>query len=131
MEMRNAVAEDVDIDDLRAACRFQRARACRQDRTEGLRLVAVQIGDEGDVALRLEVGKARHFRRQADGEPPMRIVPDLDAFKLCIRGAAAAHRTVAPRHGPSPVIGFLAMSPTSLAKAWDRGPLESPRSPSL
>src|SRR4030095_8040676 len=107
VQMRHTIAEDVEIDDLGAGRVLQRAGAARQGRAKGRGLRPVELGDVAYVTLRFEIGEAGDFRRQADGQPPMRVLPDLDPLKLRVGGRAAAHRAIGCRHRtlPSDTIG--------------------------
>ena len=89
VKVRDAIAENIDVDDLSIRGFFQRFAAFCESRAECIYLVAIKFGDVGDVTLRFEIGKARDLGREAYSQPPMRILPNLDALELGVSFSAA------------------------------------------
>jgi hypothetical protein len=47
-----------------------------------------------NMPLRLEIGKAGYFGREADGQSPMAVLPDLKALEFRIPVGAAANHAI-------------------------------------
>jgi hypothetical protein len=92
MQMWHVVPENVDVD-LVGLCRLaQRPAGSRQRRTERGRFRAVEVGEEWDVAFRLEVGEAGNRAVQHDGQPPEGVLPDPDPLEVGVGGGRIAEQ---------------------------------------
>lgn len=98
VQVWNALAEHVDVDQLGAGLRLESAGDSSEHRPKTRCLGTVKIGDMGDVPLRLEVGESEHRCRQADREPPQAVLPRLDAPESVIAVPAAADDAIRRAH---------------------------------
>src|SRR5436190_790366 len=65
-----------------------------EDRAERRGLLAVEVGDVRDVALRFKVGESRDLRLQAHRETPEAVLPDLDPVELLVAIPTPAEQAV-------------------------------------
>ncbi|MEH1130320.1 hypothetical protein [Micromonospora sp. CPCC 206061] len=75
MQMRDAVAKHVHVNLVGRCRRAKRSRRPGQNRTQRRCLDSIEVGDEGDVAMRLEVREAEDRAMQNDRHPPVIVLP--------------------------------------------------------
>src|SRR5918992_5894611 len=85
MEVSDPLTEDVYVHDLGTRRFLQRARNSRHHRAEGECLVPAKIGDQWDMAFRLQIGEPGHrVTGYARRNPPKLVLPHLHSQELLI-----------------------------------------------
>ena len=101
VEVRDPSPKDVHVHQFCARRLLQRRGATREHRSEGGRLLAVELVHVPDVPQGLKVGEAggRITRAHARGEPPERVPPDLDPPEVGIDRGNVTECTIHVGHG--------------------------------
>jgi hypothetical protein len=89
MEVWNVAAEDEDEHERGARDFLEGLRSLREDRSKRRALLPIQLGDERNVALRLQKRESRDFAVEARGEPPEVVLPDQDPLEFTVSLFAA------------------------------------------
>jgi hypothetical protein len=97
MEVRDAAPEHIQIDDLGVRLLLQGRRDVCQRRAEGRGLVAIEILDVRDVASGFQIAEPEDLCREARGQSPQTVLPDLHPLKLHVALGAAAQEAVGRR----------------------------------
>src|SRR5687768_15297417 len=84
MQMRNTIAEYIDIDELGPACRLQNPACLGNRRTKALRFGPVEFGNVGNMPDRLEIGEAEHLGIERESKPPQLVAPYFNAAERFI-----------------------------------------------
>lgn len=101
MKVRHVIAKDVAVGLLRSRRVPQCRRDPREDGSEGRGFWPVQVGDERDVAFRLQVRETRNGAAEHCRQPPQVVLPDPHPGELpvCISRIAqqaSVHRPKLP-----------------------------------
>jgi hypothetical protein len=87
MQVRDVVAEDIDVDLLRIGGLAQGASDAGEDCAQRGGFWSVQLGDERDVAAGLKVGESGDRALRDAGQPPPGVLPHEGALEIIVSGS--------------------------------------------